>query len=92
MNHGELTAKEALSMESVHEVKLEAHLNDLMEREGKVRATPSRGVVSSLPVMTHGNLGAVGGASWACTGNRAAALEGTRVLSRLMRGQQAPHI
>ena len=44
MDHGELTAKDAPSLESVHEVKLEALLNDLVKREGKIRAARTLGV------------------------------------------------
>ncbi len=44
MNHGKLTAKDAPSLESVHEVKLEALLNDLVKREGKIRAARTLGV------------------------------------------------
>ena len=38
MDHGELTAKDAPSLESVHEVKLEALLHDLLKKEGRLRA------------------------------------------------------
>ena len=44
MNHGELTAKDAPSLESVHEMKLEALLHDLVKKEGKVRAARTLGV------------------------------------------------
>ncbi len=44
MSHSELTAKDAPSLESVHEVKLEALLNDLVRREEKIRAARSLGV------------------------------------------------
>jgi len=38
MNHGDLTAEVASSLESVHEVKLEALLHDLLRKEGRLRA------------------------------------------------------
>ena len=44
MNHGELTANDAPSLESVHEVKLEALLHDLVKKEGKVKAARTLGV------------------------------------------------
>ena len=34
MNHGDFAAKDAPSLESVHEVKLEALLHDLLKKEG----------------------------------------------------------
>lgn len=44
MNHGDLTAKVAPSLESVHEVKLEAPLHDLLKKEGRLRAARTLGV------------------------------------------------
>ena len=41
MNHSALTAKDAPSLESIHKVKLEALLNDLVRRERKIRAARS---------------------------------------------------
>ena len=43
MDHGELTAKGAPSLESVHEMKLEALLHDLLKREGRLRGGPDAG-------------------------------------------------
>jgi len=44
MDHGDLTAKLAPSLESVHEVKLEALLHDLLRKEGMLRAARTLGV------------------------------------------------
>ena len=44
MNHGDLTAKGAPSLESVHDVKLEALLHDLLKKEGRLRAARTLGV------------------------------------------------
>ena len=44
MNHEDLTAKGAPSLESVHEVKLEALLHDLLRKEGRLRAARTLGV------------------------------------------------
>ena len=44
MNHGDLTAKDAPSLESVHEVKLEALLHDLLKKEGRLGAARTLGV------------------------------------------------
>lgn len=44
MDNGELTAKDAPSLESVHEVKLEALLHDLLKKEGRLRAARMLGV------------------------------------------------
>ena len=44
MNHGDLTAKVAPSLESVHEVKLEALLHDLLRKEGRLQAARTLGV------------------------------------------------
>lgn len=44
MNHGDLTAKVAPSLESVHEVKLEALLHDLLRKEGRLGAARMLGV------------------------------------------------
>ena len=44
MNHGDLTAKVAPSLESVHEVKLEALLHELLRKEGRLRAARTLGV------------------------------------------------
>ena len=51
MDHGELTAKDAPSLESVHEVKLEALLNDLVKREGKIRAATVSYTHLTLPTI-----------------------------------------
>ena len=44
MDQGELTAKDAPSLESVHEMKLEALLHDLLKKEGRLRAARMLGV------------------------------------------------
>ena len=44
MNHGDLTAKVAPRLESVHEVKLEELLHDLLRKEGRLRAARTLGV------------------------------------------------
>ncbi len=43
MNHEDLAAKDGLSLESVHEVRLEALLHDLLKREGRLRAVRNAG-------------------------------------------------
>ncbi len=43
MDNVELTAKDAPSLENVHEVKLEALLKDLVNREGKIKAARTLG-------------------------------------------------
>ena len=44
MDHGELMAKDAPSLESVHEVKLEALLYDLLKKEGRLKTARTLGV------------------------------------------------
>ena len=44
MDNGELKAKDAPSLENVHEVKLETLLKDLVNREGKIKTARTLGV------------------------------------------------
>ena len=44
MERGELTAKDTPSLENVHEVKLDALLNDMVKKEGKIKTAQTLGV------------------------------------------------